>query len=61
MKEFERQKKSDEQDLQDIAEAENKKKLEKFMNTEIRIGSKISKLLFKVKVSRHYNVILFIF
>lgn len=50
MKEFERQKKTDEQDLQDIAEAENKKKLEKFMNTEIRIGSKISELYFKHNV-----------
>jgi hypothetical protein len=44
MKEFEKQKKTDEQELAEIMEAENKKKLEKFVNTEksINIGSKIS-------------------
>lgn len=46
LKEFEKQKKTDEQELAEIAEAENKKKLEKFVNTEksINIGSKIGKL-----------------
>jgi nitric oxide synthase-interacting protein len=43
MKQFEKQKQSDEQDLADIAAAENKKKLEDFVKTEknIKIGSKI--------------------
>lgn len=37
MKEFEKQKESDEQDLADIAAAENKKKLEAFIKTEKNI------------------------
>lgn len=37
MKEFEKQKQSDEQDLADIAAAENKKKLEAFIKTEKNI------------------------
>lgn len=43
MKEFEKQKKTDVQELQEIAAAENKKKLQLFMNTEknIKIGSQI--------------------
>lgn len=45
LKEFEKQKQSDEQDLTDLAAAENKKKLEAFIKTEknIQIGSKIGK------------------
>lgn len=45
MKEYEKQKKSDEQELAEIAAAENKKKLEEFVKTEknIKIGSKIGK------------------
>jgi nitric oxide synthase-interacting protein len=41
LKEFEKQKKTDEQELAEIMEAENKKKLEKFVNTEksINVGS----------------------
>lgn len=43
MKEFEKQKKTDVQELQEIAAVENKKKLQQFMNTEknIKIGSLI--------------------
>lgn len=37
MKEFEKQKESDEQDLADIEAAENKKKLEAFIKTEKNI------------------------
>ncbi|XP_070508440.1 nitric oxide synthase-interacting protein homolog [Chironomus tepperi] len=43
MKEFEKQKKSDEDELAEIAAAENKRKLEEFVKTEknIKIGSKM--------------------
>lgn len=46
LKEYEKQKQSDEQELADIAAAENKKKLEQFVRTEknIQIGSKIGRL-----------------
>lgn len=49
LKQFERQKQSDEQELADIAAAENKKKLEDFVKTEknIKIGSKIRKFFFE--------------
>lgn len=45
MKEYERQKDSDVKDLEEIAAAENKKKLEKFKMTEknIKSGSSSSK------------------
>jgi len=41
MKEFEKQKMSDEKELQEVAEAENKKKLDRFIKTEknIKVGS----------------------
>lgn len=39
MKEFERQKDSDVKELEEIAAAENKKKLEKFVKTEKNIKS----------------------
>jgi len=44
MKLYEKQKKTDEQELQEIADEENKKKLDNFLKTEknIKIGSKIS-------------------
>ena len=42
MKEFEKQKESDEQDLADIAAAENKKKLEAFIKTEKNIQTTTS-------------------
>jgi nitric oxide synthase-interacting protein len=47
LKEYEKQKQSDEQELADIAAAENKKKLELFVRTEknIQSGSKSGKIL----------------
>lgn len=44
MKEYEKQKSSDVKELQEIASAENKKKLEKFMRTEKNIKDKTSEL-----------------
>jgi nitric oxide synthase-interacting protein len=48
MKEFERQKESDEKELADIAAAENKKKLEKFVKVEKNISSGSCKCRWKL-------------
>ena len=50
MKEFEKQKKSDEDELADIAAAENKRKLDDFVKTEknIKIGTKMGELFLMV-------------
>jgi len=55
MKEFEKQKKSDEEELAEIAAAENKRKLDDFVKTEknIKIGTKMSKYLEGFK--RHFT------
>lgn len=50
MKEYEKQKQSDEKDLEEIAAAENKLKLEKFVRTEKNIKESAGKFRLFVKI-----------